>query len=182
MTSAEGPTPGVSEALGAAILEGIDAEGDPQQHLTVVRRAASAEDEAAALLRQAVLAARGAGHSWAALGAELGMSRQAVQQRFGARSSQADDAGAGAQERWLGPVTAFDEMAELEIAGRQGWRTVGAGMLKHRVRRTATQWEHKRIGWTGPLRRWEDDGWEVAVRAFPWIYLVRDTGRPAEVA
>lgn len=182
MSSAEQPAPGVGEALGAAILEGLDPESDPQQHLTVVRRAVAAEDEVAALLRQAVAGARGAGHSWAALGAELGMSRQAVQQRFGARPAGADETGDGAEERWLGPVTAFDEMAELEIAGRQGWRTVGAGMLKHRVRRTSTQWEHKRIVWTGPLRRWEDDGWEVALRAFPWVYLVRDTGVPAEPA
>lgn len=171
----------LAEGLGAAILEGLDADGDPAQHLALVRRAAAAEDEVAELLRQSVLAARAAGHSWAALGAELGMSRQAAQQRFGDRKGVAVDAEDGKDaERWLGPVTAFDEMAELELAGRQGWRTVGAGMLKHRVRRTPTQWEHKRIVWTGPMRRWERDGWEVAVRAFPWVYLVRDTGLPAE--
>ena len=172
---------GLADALGAAILGGLDADGDPAQHLALVRRAAAAEDEVAELLRQSVLAARAAGHSWATLGAELGMSRQAAQQRFGDRKgAPVDGADGEATERWLGPVTALDEMAELELAGRQGWRTVGAGMLKHRVRRTPTQWEHKRIVWTGPMRRWERDGWEVAVRAFPWVYLVRDTGLPAE--
>lgn len=176
----EGPIPGLGEALGAAILSGLDTQDETQQHLAVVRRAAAAEGEVATLLRQSVLAARAAGHSWAALGAELGMSRQAAQQRFGDRRGATEEA--SEQERWLGPVTAFDEMAELEIAGRQGWRTVGAGMLKHRVRRTPTQWEHQRIVWTGPLRRWEDEGWQVAIRAFPWIYLVRDTGLPAEDA
>lgn len=182
MTSAERPEPELGETLGSVILQGLDTDSDPQQHLALVRRAATAEAEVARLLQQSVLAARAAGHSWAALGAELGMSRQAVQQRFGARSPELDDPVTGVEERWLGPVTAFDEMAELEIAGRQGWRTVGAGMLKHRVRRTPTQWEHKRIVWTGTLRRWEGEGWEIAVRAFPWVYLVRDTGLPAHEA
>ena len=106
------------------------------------------------------------------------MTRQAAQQRFGDRADRDDATRGEGEERWLGPVTAFDEMAELDLAGRQGWRTVDAAMFRHRMRRTATQWEHKRIVW-GPLRRWEAAGWE-GVRAFPWIYLVRDTGRPAE--
>lgn len=184
------PSPELSEVLGSAILAGLDPDGQPRDHLAIVARTALAEDEVARLMRRSVLAARAAGHSWATLGHELGMSRQAVQQRFGDRRGAvpaahpgAGEAGgqeSGDQERWLGPVTAFDEMAELEIAGRQGWRTVDAGMLKHRVRRTPTQWEHKRVVWTGPVRRWEIDGWQVAIRAFPWVYLVRDTGRPAQ--
>ena len=179
----EDPTE-LSEALGVAILTGLDPDGEPADHLAIVRRAAQAEDEVSRLLRQSVLAARAAGHSWATLGAELKMSRQAAQQRFGERKGAgAAEARAGepdGQERWLGPVTAFNELAELEIAGRQGWRTIGAGMLKHRMRRTPTRWEHKRVAWTGPVRRFETDGWQVAVRAFPWVYLVRDTGLPAE--
>ncbi|WP_435201136.1 hypothetical protein [Janibacter sp. GS2] len=174
--------PGLTEALGAAILTGLDGEGGSHDHLAIVHRTAAAEVEIAALMQQSVAAARAAGHSWTQLGAELGMSRQAAQQRFGGRRRDTEEAGDGAEDRWLGPVTAFDEMAELAIAGRQGWRTVGAGMLKHRVRRTPTQWEHKRIVWTGPLPRWEDEGWQVAIRAFPWVYLVRDTGLPAERA
>lgn len=172
----------LAEALGEVVLAGLDPDGEPADHLAIVRRAALAEQEVTGLMRHSVLAARAAGHSWAALGRELGMSRQAAQQRFGERSGVDPLQPAGAEERWLGPVTAFDEMAELEIAGRQGWRTVDAGMLKHRVRRTSTQWEHKRVAWTGPVRRFETDGWQVAVRAFPWVYLVRDTGRPVESA
>lgn len=177
---AEQEAPGLTQALGAAILSGLEVDEGRQDHLAIVRRAAAAEEEVDSLLRQAVGAARGAGHSWATIGAELGMSRQAAQQRFGDRRTADGDGADDGEERWLGPVTAFDEMAELELAGRQGWRTVGAGMLTHRVRRTPTQWEHKRVVWTGPVRRWERDGWQVAIRAFPWVYLVRDTGRPAE--
>ena len=174
----------LSEALGRAILTGLDLEAEPQDHLAIVRRAARAEDEVARLMGQSVLSARAAGHSWSTLGRELGMSRQAVQQRFGDRRETETTAetkgGRVGEERWLGPVTAFTEMPELELAGRQGWRTVAAGMLKHRMRRTSTRWEHKRVVWTGPVRRFETDGWQVAVRAFPWVYLVRDTGAPVE--
>ncbi|ANH37831.1 hypothetical protein I601_1392 [Nocardioides dokdonensis FR1436] len=185
MASAEPPAPDLSEALGAAILGSLPPSDEEQDHLAIVRRSAQAEQEVRRLLGQAVSAARASGHSWAALGSELGMSRQAAQQRFGTMPGAGgpDELEGGphgtVEERWLGPVTAFDEMAELALAGRLGWRTVGAGMLRHRVRRTSTQWEHRRVVWVGATSRYEQDGWEVAVRAFPWVYLVRDTGRPA---
>jgi len=160
------------DAIGSAILDGAPRD----EPLGLVRRVADAEVCVRDLLHQSVGAARAAGHSWAAIGAELGMSRQAVQQRFGDRAD--DDL--TEEQRWLGPVTAFDEMAELEIAGRLGWHTVRAGMLRHLMVRTSTQWEHKRVVWTGSLARHEKDGWVVGCRAFPWVYLVRDTGLPAE--
>lgn len=161
-------------AIGSAII-GAAPEGDP---LGLVRRASDAETAVRHLLHQSVGAARSSGQSWAAIGTELGLSRQAVQQRFGERP---DPAGSlGDEQRWLGPVTAFDEMGELEIAGRLGWHTIQAGMLRHLVVHTPTQWEHKRVIWTGSLARYEKDGWTVGCRAFPWVYLVRDTGLPAE--
>lgn len=118
--------------MGAAVLADLDPEGD--DHLEIVLRSAEAEGVARDLLRQSVTSARAHGHSWAAIGATIGMSRQAVQQRFG-----------GA--------------AESE-SGAKG--------------------ETRRVAWTGPSRRLERDGWQVAVRAFPWVYLVRDRGIPAE--
>ncbi len=162
------------EEIGAAILSATGQDRDP---LKVVARVAEAEGVVRDLLRQAVGAARAAGHSWAAVGAELGMTRQAAQQRFGDPTA---DRATGDEERWLGPVTAFDELPELELAGRMGWHTVEAGMLRHRMVRTATQWEHKRLIWPRSLARYKDDGWQVGCRAFPWVYLIRDTGLPAE--
>ncbi|GAA3696109.1 hypothetical protein GCM10022204_10090 [Microlunatus aurantiacus] len=164
----------LAEGLGAAILASGGREADP---LGVVSRVVEAEDVVRDLLRQSVLAARAAGCSWAAIGAELGMSRQAAQQRFGGTAAGAptDD-----HERWLGPVTAFDELPELALAGRLGWHTVEAGMLKHRMVRTDTQWEHKRVVWPGSPARNGRDGWQIGCRAFPWVYLIRDTGLPAE--
>lgn len=165
----------LEEAIGRAILAGAD----PDDALTLVRRAAEADRVAGALLHRSVAAARSGGHSWQAIGEVLGLTRQAAQQRFG---KDEEPASAGPEERWLGPVTAFDEMEELAIAGRLGWHTVGAGLLRHRVVRTGTQWEHKRIVWSGSLARYARDGWQLGCRAFPWVYLVRDTGRPVEEA
>ncbi len=177
----------LAEALGHAILGGAPEDGvaslgtlGPDRHLELVARSSRAHDITKDLLTQTVAASRGAGHSWAAIGNELGLTRQAVQQRFGA--SDDDGAEADPEHRWLGPVTAFDELPELALAGRQGWRTVEAGMLRHRMRRTETQWEHRRVVWARPTRSYEHDGWQVGCRAFPWLYLVRDLGVPPEPA
>ncbi len=167
----------LADRIAVAIL-GSDADGthldaeSPEDQLTLVRLAAEAERAVRELLSHSVNAARGSGHSWAAIGAELGLSRQAVQQRFGAAGATSEQP----ELRRLGPVTAFDELTELEIAGRQGWHTVGAGMFYHLVVGTDTQWAHRRVAWTKPARAYEKDGWTVAVRAFPWLYLVRDLG------
>ncbi|MDQ6527236.1 hypothetical protein RB608_26720 [Nocardioides sp. LHD-245] len=169
----------LADTIGRAILAGGDA-GDP---LALVRRTADADAVTGELLQQAVHAARAGGHSWSAIGGVLGLTRQAAQQRFGRESATGDPDGPdGPEERWLGPVTAFDEMQELELAGRLGWHTIGAGLLRHRMVRTATRWEHKRVVWTGGLSRYERAGWQVGCRAFPWVYLVRDTGEPAPSA
>ena len=105
------------------------------------------------------------------------VTRDLLQQSVAAARGSVD---AGPDLRWLGPVTAFDEMGELALAGRRGWHTVGVGMLKHQVMRTDTQWEHRRVVWRRPATTFETDGWHIAVRAFPWLYLVRDLGIPAE--
>lgn len=172
----------LSGALGRAILAdaGLDSEADLRQpeHLALIAASARAENEAGDILVRAVRAARRAGVSWALIGEQLGMSRQAAQQRFGGAES---DLSAPA-ERWLGPVTAFDELAELDAAGRAGWRSVEVGVLSHRMVQTDTQWEHRRILWRGSLAAEEAEGWSIASRAFPWIYLVRDRGIPAEGA
>lgn len=169
------PDPSFEDAIASAVL-GEVADDDPQDFLALVARSAEAERVTKQLLQQSVDSARAVGHSWAALGRVLEMSRQAAQQRFGAAAPPTTDD----DERWLGPVTAFDELAELELAGRLGWHTVQAGFLRHRMVRTDTQWEHRRVLWRGPAARITRDGWQVGCRAFPWLYLIRDTGRPIE--
>lgn len=176
------------DGIAAAIIDGgpeerrLDPES-PEDHLAIVHRTAQADAAVRHLLTRSVGAARASGHSWAAIGEQLGMTRQAAQQRFGGEPAEGrsqDEASGSGERRRLGPVTAFDELPELQIAGRQGWRTVDAGMLCHIVERTDTQWETRRVVWRKPAGAYEKGGWEVAVRAFPWLYLVRDLGVAAE--
>lgn len=169
----------LQDALARAVLDAAGIPDDRRMleadgHLALVAAAADAGRAAEAVLRRAVSAARTGGVSWARIGGALGMTRQAAQQRFGAAS---DDPPVP-EQRVLGPVTAFDEMDELDRAGRAGWHTVGAGMFTHTVVRTPTQWLHRRILWRGVPARERADGWQVGCRAFPWIYLVKDTGLP----
>lgn len=195
--------------LGQAILDHLQAQtGEelwpdtasdraPQAHpdpLSLVRATAEAEQVTRELLRDAVRSARAEAQSWAAIGAALGMTRQAAQQRFGhgveppgsavavpknSSDTMTDLAAttSAAPERWLGPVTVVDDIKELNLAGRLGWHLVEVGVMRHRVRRGPTQWEHRRILWGG-ARSADRAGWQVVARAFPWIYLARDTGRP----
>lgn len=166
----------LADAIAGAVLGSTSQDPEHLDHLALVKRCSSAEGTVRSLLQQSVDSARAAGHTWSEIGDVLEMSRQAAQQRFGGTPAGADQG----DERWLGPVTAFDEMAELEIAGRLGWRTVEAGLLRHRMVRTPTQWEHRRVLRGASVRAAVADGWQVACPAFPWVYLVRDTGRPAE--
>ncbi len=165
----------LADAIAGAVLGSPPKDPGQLDHLALVGRCSTAEGSVRSLLQQSVDSARAAGHTWSEIGDILSMSRQAAQQRFGGTptTGHADD------ERWLGPVTAFDEMTELELAGRWGWHTVEAGLLRHRMVRTPTQWEHRRVLWSGSRRSATDEGWQVACRAFPWIYLARDTGLPA---
>lgn len=182
---------GLAAQIGHLILEadehGTDADERAQtfaeaDHLRLVRRSAVAHEVSGQLLQQAVSAARSGGLSWAVLGQELGLSRQGAQQRFGGTRADPDEGADGADERWLGPVTAFDELGELELAGRLGWHTVEVGMFRHRMVRTQTQWEHRRVVWAKATSAYLKDGWQIGAKAFPWLYLVRDTGRPVEEA
>ncbi|MEO7125055.1 MAG: hypothetical protein ABI382_03095 [Nakamurella sp.] len=172
--SVENFTDDLADQIAASIL-GDTTDFEAADHLALIQRCQTAESVTKSLTQQAVHAARTAGHSWADIGGELGMSRQAAQQRFGGAPGEI-----GADERWLGPVTAFDELAELELAGRLGWHTIGAGFLRHRMVHNDTQWQHKRIAWPQSTKSLKADGWQIGCRAFPWIYLIRDTGLPVE--
>ena len=107
------------------------------------------------------------------------MSKQAAQKRFTTqRTPLTSDLDPG--ERILGPVTAFDEMAELALAGRYGWHSVDFGPYFHRVARSETQWEHVRVSMlTSRARSMRADGWQVIASEFPYTYLKRDLGTPA---
>jgi hypothetical protein len=156
-------------------------ETDRDAYLRVVSLSAQANARVPYLLNSAVTAARTAGHSWARVGKELGMTRQAAQQRFSINDTiPAEFAGT---VKKLQPLTAFDEMEALERAGREGWHSISFGMLYHLVEKTDEQWQHLRVLATSSRSSLEADGWRRIGRMwFPWAYYARNTGRKAELS
>ena len=156
-------------------------EHEPNSYLDLIDLTARSAEEIAQLLQLAVTSARQAGVSWERIGQQLGMSRQAAQQRFG----RVDD-GIGSppsdEMRRLYPLTAFDEMDELAAAGRAGWHSIGYGMYFHDVIQSDEQWEHLRVvAFASSRRAMESEGWQrIGTMWFPWAYYARPTGKPVE--
>jgi len=172
------------EVLGEVISQ-LDIAEEPQSvsdYLSLIEVASDIESQARTLLGEAVDAARCAGATWSAIGSTLGMSKQAAQKRFATTHSPVTPA-IGPDERLLGPVTTFDEMAELALAGEYGWHSVEIGNLFHRVLRSDTTWEHARISMLTGSRRaaMQAEGWQVIRSAFPYTYLKRNLGKPSLV-
>lgn len=172
-----GPTrEALSEAIGVLVTSAEPESVEDYLRLTSV--AAQVETQSRRLLHDSVVAARSAGATWAAIGSTLGMSKQAAQKRFAVPAPP--ETSLNPAERILGPVTSFDEMQELALAGRFGWHSVEFGPFYHRVVHTPTQWEHQRVSML--RRRTKDltqDGWEVVGSTFPYTYLRRDLKVPA---
>lgn len=152
---------------------------DVEDYLRLVVAAAEIEAQARAMLHDAAVSARHAGATWYAIGRTLGMSKQAARKRF-AVATKPTSAELDPDERILGPTTAFDEMAELALAGRYGWHSVELGSYYHRVVHSHTQWEHARVSM---LRRraasMQAEEWQLIGSEFPYTYLKRDLGIPA---
>lgn len=84
MANKQGRTYEVPDMVGMAsrVMRGMTrraAEGDRE----ALPGLAAMRDEAERQLREAALALHAKGNSWAVIGGELGMTRQAAQQRFG---------------------------------------------------------------------------------------------------
>ncbi|MFJ6212328.1 hypothetical protein ACIQGZ_03205 [Streptomyces sp. NPDC092296] len=153
-------------------------ERDPAGFLRLLAASRVGAEESSRLLREAVQQARAAGHSWDAVGRVLGVSRQAAQQRFAAKDGPGATAPGlgGPEQRVLTPLTAFNEMAALEAAGREGWQLVRYGPLYHVVEASDRRWEYRRVPMAfGPRhRRMEAEGWTpVGAGVFPWRYYKR---------
>ncbi|MCR2801620.1 hypothetical protein QNO21_03460 [Microbacterium sp. zg-Y818] len=127
---------------------------------------------AADLQGQAVRAAHDAGVSWAKIGALLGTSRQAVQQRFDPHYVRRDDP--EGSSRILGPVTRAEEMHHLAEAGAQGWRLVLARHGEHVLERDDTAWEITRVSvFSARPMPSPAEGWQAAATRFPDCFYIR---------
>lgn len=152
-------------------------EHEAQAHLELIALARAAHGETDVLLGAAVISARSAGCTWEQVGAVLGMTRQAAQQRYG-RAGTPDEGPAPAptERRVLRPLSAFNEMAVLARAGRYGWHSIGYGPLFHTLERDDHQWEHTRTVGRIP----DGEGWQPVGGGWAWwTYWTRPTAAPA---
>ena len=156
-------------------------EHEPNSYLDLIDLTAQSAADIAQLLQLAVTAARQAGLSWERIGQQLGMSRQAAQQRFGPVLDGIDVVSSD-EIRRISPLTAFDEMDELAAAGRTGWHSIGYGMYFHDLIQSDEQWEHLRVvAFASSRRAMESEGWHrIGTMWFPWAYYARPTGKPIE--
>jgi hypothetical protein len=153
-------------------------ETEASAHLELVGLVRAARPELKLLEMAAVGSARRAGCSWEQIGAVLGISRQAAQQRYG---SLDPDVVVQPHQRVLRPLTAFNEMAVLNTAGRYGWHSVGYGFFYHLVELDDRQWEHARTIFG---RKPHGDGWAPIGDGWGawWTYWGRRLDVPALAA
>ena len=169
---------GVAEAI--TVVPGLLArlDQDPQASLLLVAAAREGSAESERLLRQAVLGARKAGHTWEAIGSVLGVSRQAAQQRFAVGEDVDAFVGNRDRQRVVNGATLFNEMQILEREGRAGWRLVGVGVLKLRLESSDQAWEHIRRVDQSPAdrRAMLQAGWQHVGNYLMWHYYTRPLG------
>ena len=132
----------------------------------------------AELQAEAVRSAHAEGVSWARIGAHLGISRQAVQQRFDPNYDE--EVPGDVEGRILGPVTRAEELTHLEAAGADGWRPIRSLHGEHVMRRDGGPWEVRRVSvFTAGSMPAEADGWQPATMRFPDCFYIRERSAAA---
>lgn len=142
------------------------------QHLQTIDQFSALARLATELQAQAVRAAHDAGLSWAKIGQHLGISRQAVQQRF----DPSYQAVADNELRILGPVTRDEELTHLNAAAKEGWYPVRSLPNQHHMRYDGHPREIRRVSLLSPARLpSEKSGWQAATIRFPDAFYMRET-------
>jgi len=128
------------------------------------------------LQADAVRECHAAGMSWASIGEHLGISRQAVQQRFDPAYRAPETVRDGL--RILGPVTRDEELDHLNAAGFQGWRPVRSLHGQHVMEHDGHTWQVQRVSvfTTGRMPS-ERDGWQAATLRFPDCFYIRRSSK-----
>ncbi|HLS13413.1 MAG TPA: hypothetical protein VK095_02780 [Beutenbergiaceae bacterium] len=145
---------------------------DPQRLLRSVERFGELARISADLQAQAVRSAHEAGISWAKIGAHLGISRQAVQQRFD--PSYHHDEPIPEQTRVLGPVSRAEEVEHLNAAAAEGWRPIRSLPGQHIMQHDGVPWEVQRVSVLTTLSMpAKTEGWRAASTRFPDCFYIR---------
>ena len=153
---------------------------DQQAYREMVLAAHVAHEESRIALQRWIEASRRAGLSWSDIGALIGTSKQAAQQRFG--SAEPAIAPSGGDVIVRRGATEFNEMAMLEEEGNAGRELIGTGMLKLYLRQTDRRWEYDRVAGLFPedvRRRMERKGWTWVSTWYPFLYFKREA-RPLD--
>ena len=155
-------------------------EADTERFADVIKAAAVIADESGKLLHGWVNSGKRAGLSWAEIGALMGVSRQAAQQRFAPGGTSMVVGTVGTEEDGFvvrSGMNAFNEVAAMEDEGRRGNELVGAAPFKLYFAPRDGWWENTRI--TAIRRRGavikhhEEEGWTHAFTWSPFVYLTR---------
>ncbi|TPG16651.1 hypothetical protein EAH87_13405 [Sphingomonas koreensis] len=149
-------------------FEGRDA-GD---YATMIVAAHIAADESRLSLHRWIDAGRRAGMSWAEIGALIGISKQAAQQRFGgAGDTLVPEPGQHVVR--LG-ANAFNEMAMLREEGAKGNELVDTGILTLVFQPTDRKWDYRRttsvLANSDAMKR---EGWQYVSSWFIFHYFKR---------
>lgn len=135
-------------------------------------------DEGRLTLHRWIDAARRTGLSWTEIGAALGISKQAAQQRFkGVDAGDEMEIGEGEEIVRLG-ATAFNEMTILRKEGLKGLELIRTGALALVFRPSSQTWEYKRrIGTATLTSEMKQAGWTYVSSWLPFSYFKRPVPR-----
>jgi hypothetical protein len=164
----------LARALGLAWHDSAFArfEGDrKEEYARMIVAAHIIADESRQTLGDWIDAGRRAGMSWVEVGALLGISKQAAQQRFGGPRDE-DIPAADAIVVKLG-ATAMSERALLAQQGEAGRELIAVGTFRLVFRQTEQRWSYLRS--VGPIAANRDGGedWQPAARYFLFHYYKR---------
>lgn len=155
-------------------------DADPEHFEGLIAAAAVVADESGKLLHDWVSSGKRAGLSWADIGAVVGTSRQAAQQRFAPASTFMGVGTVGVERDGLvvrSGMNAFNEVAAMEEEGRHGNELVGAAPFKLYFAHRDGQWENTRISAirrrNSVIKQYEAEGWTHAFTWPPFVYLTR---------
>ena len=160
-----------------AILSHADISKGTETDIASLLRLVDATSEAAELCgklqRDAVHQARRADIPWSEIGAVMGITRQAAQQRF---APEEDPQPLTKSTRRIPGATAFNEMQILASEGKAGYHLVDFGPLYLTVMASNDVWEHRRLlshNMIGKREQMEAAGWIYVGSWFPFHYFKR---------
>ncbi|MBN2085090.1 MAG: hypothetical protein JW748_07670 [Anaerolineales bacterium] len=146
---------------------------DSASLLRLVEATSEAVELCEKLQRSAIHQARRMDIPWSEIGAVMGITRQAVQQRFGPEQASHP---LPKSVRLIPGATGFNEMQILEAEGKAGNHLVDFGPLYLTVMPSNEKWEHRRVlslNMAGKRAQMEAAGWIYVGSWFPYHYFKR---------